>query len=229
MRLLLIEDSDRLAGLLRLGLQRAGWAVDIVGTLAAAEEACAAGGYDAILLDRGLPDGDGLHLLRQLGPGLRRGEGPAVLVMTARGAVPDRVAGLQLGAEDYLVKPVAMEELLARLQVALRRAARPPSPAVTLGRLAWDPSTRGMTIGGAAFEPPRQERVLLEALLRAAPRPLEKSALEDRLRSLDRELGPNAVEVYVHRLRRRLEEAGAGVAIATVRGLGYRLAASDEE
>ncbi|WP_135469143.1 response regulator transcription factor [Crenalkalicoccus roseus] len=222
MRVLLVEDNRRLAELLTTGLRRAGWTVDVVDSLDAALAACRGIRFDAVLLDRGLPDGDGLALLGALRAGP---EAPAILVMTARGTVPDRVEGLNRGADDYIVKPVAMEELVARLNAAIRRSgALRPAP-VRCGGLAYDPVSRAITAGGRPFDPPRRERMLLEALLNAAPRPVAKEYLEERLDSFDRAIGRNAVEVYVHRLRRRLAESGVGATIETVRGLGYRLAA----
>lgn len=220
MRLLLVEDNRRLGELLSEGLGRAGWDVDIVETLEDAAAACRASRFDAILLDRGLPDGDGLDLLGEM----RGGESPpALLVLTARGGVHDRVEGLNRGADDYIVKPVALEELVARINAAVRRTGTVRASAVACGRIGYDPLTRSMTIAGAPFDPPRRERVVLEALLNALPRAVAKENLEERLDSFERQIGRNALEVYVHRLRKRLSDNGAGVAIETVRGLGYRL------
>jgi two-component system response regulator TctD len=221
-RLLIVEDNERLAELIATGLRRLGWSSDCVGSLDEANAACRAINYDAVLLDRGLPDGDGLNLIREL---RRREPMPIVLVMTARGALPERVEGLELGADDYLVKPVALEELAARLNANLRRAqASGPTP-LRCARLEFDPGSRALTVGGQPFDPPRRERTILEALLRAMPRPVAKPVLEERLDSHERSIGGNAVEVYVHRLRRRLDKLASGVAIETVRGLGYRIAA----
>jgi DNA-binding response OmpR family regulator len=221
MRVLLIEDNARLAELLATGLGRSGWTADVVESLEEAAAACRATAFDAVLLDRGLPDGDGLDLLRQF---RGAGQGPAILVLSARGSLEDRCEGLNRGADDYLVKPVALEELVARLNAAVRRS-RVGRNWVSVGALEYDPATRAITMAGAPFDPPPRERTLLEHLLQAAPRPVTKEALEERLNSLERGIGSNAVEVYVHRLRRRLEQAGAEVAIETVRGVGYRLRA----
>ena len=224
MRLLIVEDNARLAELLATGLRRAGWSSDRVGSLDEAQAACRTTGYDAILLDRGLPDGDGMELVREL---RRRESMPIVLVLTARGALAERVEGLEIGADDYLVKPVALEELVARLNANMRRR-QPQGPApLRCARLEFDLGSRALTIGGQAFDPPRRERTILEALLRAMPRPVAKTMLEEKLDTHERGIGGNAVEVYVHRLRRRLDEHASGVAIETVRGLGYRIAAEE--
>ena len=222
MRVLLVEDNARLAMLLAEGLRRAGWQADVGGSLEEAEAALATGEYDAVVLDRGLPDGDGIDLVRRL---RHRPGAPPVLMMTARGEVPEVVEGLDLGADDYMVKPVSLVELVARLNAAQRRGSRGSAPLV-LGAIALDPLSRALTLSGTPFDPPPRERTLLEVLLRAAPRPVAKEALEARLAGMDRAVQPNAVEVYVHRLRARLGQAGAGVVIQTVRGLGYRLEAA---
>ena len=225
MRVLLVEDNARLATLLAEGLRRAGWQADVGGSLEEAEAALAAGEYDAVVLDRGLPDGDGIDLVRNL---RHRPGAPPVLMMTARGEVAEVVEGLDLGADDYMVKPVSLVELVARLNAAQRRGGRGGRGAapLVLGAISLDPLSRALTVGGAPFDPPPRERTLLEVLLRAAPRPVAKETLEARLAGLDRAVQPNAVEVYVHRLRARLGQAGAGVVIQTVRGLGYRLEAA---
>lgn len=223
MRVLLVEDNERLAQLLATGLGRAGWTADIVETLDDAEVACRGTRFDAVLLDRGLPDGDGLDLLRRF---RAMEEPPAILVLTARGTLADRCEGLNRGADDYLVKPVAMEELVARLNAAVRRARTGGRTLVSIGRLQYDSASREILVGGEPFDPPPRERLLIEHLVQAAPRPVTKEALEERLNSLERGIASNAVEVYVHRLRRRVEQAGAEITIETVRGVGYRLRAS---
>lgn len=223
MRVLLVEDNARLALLLAEGLRRAGWQTDTGGSIEEAEAALSTGEYDAVVLDRGLPDGDGIELVRRL---RHRAGAPPVLMMTARGEVAEVVEGLDLGADDYMVKPVSLVELVARLNAAQRRGGRGGVAPLAMGALSLDPLSRALTVAGAPFDPPPRERTLLEVLLRAAPRPVAKETLEARLAGLDRAVQPNAVEVYVHRLRARLGQAGAGVVIQTVRGLGYRLEAA---
>lgn len=220
MRILLVEDNARLAELLAEGLRREGWSADVVDGLDAAEAALKVAAFDAVLLDRGLPDGDGMQFIRRI---REARPGAAVLMLTARGTVPEVCEGLDRGADDYLVKPVALAELVSRLRAATRRAAAGTAAPLRVGQLGYDPVSREFTVAERPFDPPPRERTMLEALLRAAPRPAAKDLLEDRLASFDRAVQANAIEVYVHRLRRRLKESGAGVAIETVRGLGYRL------
>lgn len=217
MRVLLVEDNARLADLLTEGLRRSDWQADTVASLADAEAAIAEHPYDAVLLDRGLPDGDGLGLVRAL---RHAAAAPPVLVLTAHGAVSQVCEGLDLGADDYIVKPVAMPELVSRLNAAQRRGRRSVPP-MRLGDLVYDTMTRDITLRGERFDPPPRERTLLEALLRAAPRPVAKEVLEGKLAGLNRALQPNTVEVCVHRLRNRLAAAGSTVEVHTVRGIGY--------
>ena len=226
MRILLVEDNERLAALLAEGLRRQGWSADTVESLESAEAALKVAAYEAVVVDRGLPDGDGLNLVRSV-RALR--PAPPVLMLTARGAVPEVCEGLDRGADDYLVKPVALAELVSRLRAATRRvgAGTAASPQ-RIGRLDFDPVSRDLTVGGVPLDPPPRERTILESLVRAAPRPVAKEVLEDRLASFERSVQANAVEVYVHRLRKRLKDAGAEVSIETVRGLGYRLIAGEE-
>jgi len=218
MRLLLTEDDPRLATLLAQGLTRAGWAVDVVEGVEDALAALHAVQYQALVLDLGLPDGDGMEVLQQL-----RQTDPflPVLILTARGRLSDRVRGLNTGADDYLIKPFAMEELVARLAAALRRSGAPALATLRHGQVELEPAARTFSVAGAVQQLPRREMMVLEMLLRARHRFVAKDALEEALGSFDNEVGRNVVEVYVSRLRRRL--AGSGTAIRTERGLGYRL------
>lgn len=220
MRLLLTEDDPNLGELMAQGLRRAGWSVDTVASRADAEAALGAVSYQTLVLDLGLPDGDGLALLRDL---RRRGNALPVLVTTARGRISERVLGLNAGADDYLVKPFAMDELVARLGAILRRAAGPPRVQHRLGNLSVDSTSRMVTIGDALHSFPRRELTVLEWLARASPGVVQKSTLEEALGSFDRDIGANAIEVYVMRLRKRLAQLGADVGIRTERGQGYRL------
>ena len=171
-----------------------------------------------MVLDLGLPDQDGLDVLRKV---RAAGNTLPILILTARGGVEDRVRGLDAGADDYLVKPFAQEELQARIRVLLRRPGGLLGQALELGKLRLDTVSREVTIDGAPQSLPPREMTVLEILLRRAGRVVPKNILEDHLFGLSADVGSNAVEVYVHRLRKQLTEAHAGVAIHTIRGIGY--------
>jgi DNA-binding response OmpR family regulator len=221
MRLLLVEDNDRLAHFLKKGLDVEGFAVDHVGLIDEAEAALAAMRFDAILLDLGLPDGDGIDLLRRL---RAKGDITPILVTTARGDLGDRLKGLDGGADDYLIKPFEIAELAARLRALLRRPGAVMSREIELGNLRFDAESRTATVEGRALALGRRETDLLEALIRRSGRAIAKSALEDTIYGLVGEVEPNALEVLVSRLRRRLAEAGATAQIHTLRGIGYLMA-----
>jgi DNA-binding response OmpR family regulator len=220
MRLLIIEDERRIAELVAEALRQAGFVVDRVGTLADAEAALPATAYDAAVLDLGLPDGDGLKLLADL---RRRPESPPVLVLTARDAVEDRVAGLDAGADDYLVKPFAMVELVARVKALLRRPGGPMGVCLEAGNLAFDTVGRDVQVGGEVVPLARQELAILEHLMRRLGRVVPKAVLEEKLYGMGDELESNAIPVHVHHLRRKLIDANADCVIHTVRGIGYFL------
>jgi DNA-binding response OmpR family regulator len=221
MRLLLVEDNERLSALIKAGLAKAGFETDAFTTAAEAEVAIRSVAYSAVILDLGLPDQDGLILLR----GLRAsGNVLPILILTARGGIEDRVRGLDAGADDYLVKPFAQEELVARIRVMLRRPGSLLGDALELGGLRLDTVSRQVTLGDSPqFLSPR-EIAVLEILLRRAGRVVPKKIVEDHLFGLSGDVGSNAIEVYVHRLRKQLAEAGADVEIHTVRGVGYLIA-----
>ena len=220
MRVLLVEDSEELVRLLKKGLVQGGFAADAVGTAADADHALSAMRYAAVVLDRGLPDADGLSLLRDM---RRRGDTTPVLVLTARDGVTDRVAGLRDGADDYLAKPFAMEELIARLQALLRRSDTLLGRQLTFGNVALDTEGRQVSVGGTVRPFPARETAVLEILLRRSGNVAPKRLFEDHLFGLSGDVGSNAVEVYVHRLRKMLADAGATVKVHTVRGVGYLL------
>jgi two-component system OmpR family response regulator len=209
MRLLLVEDDVMLASGIKLGLCDAGYAVDWVGSAERAQEVLQAETFDAAIIDIGLPGMDGLELTRRLRrPGMANPAMP-VLILTARDALHDRVQGLDLGADDYMVKPYELPELLARLRALLRRSQAATSAVLSFGPLELD------TAGRRAWV--RAETV--EHALELGPR--EWTVLEQALTGWDREITPNAVEVYVSRLRGKLEPHG--VALRSIRGFGYRL------
>ncbi|QFR35095.1 response regulator transcription factor [Ancylobacter sp. TS-1] len=220
MRLLLVEDSARLRELIGETIRSAGWRLDAVATLAEAEDAFAGTRYDLVLLDLGLPDGDGLDLLRAL---RRNRNGTPVLVLTARGAVDERIAGLDAGADDYLAKPFNNGELLARARALLRRAPVSADPVLEAGALSFDPATQEARCGKDVIALAPRERAALEILLRNAGRVTPKRGLEEKLSEFDEELSPNAIEVVLSRLRRRLAPFETRTAIETVRGVGYLL------
>jgi len=220
MRILLVEDEAEMAGALASALKRYDMIVDHVPTLAEAEEAISADVHAAVLLDRQLPDGDGIALI----PKLRaRADGVPIIVLTARGELADRVAGLDSGADDYLAKPFAVEELLARLRAVLRRPAGVQPDIIRAGRLAFDFGHREASVDGAPLELPRRELLVLEALVRRMGRTVLRSALEEAVYSFDDEIQSNALDTHVSRLRRKLAEADAHVEIHGIRGVGYLL------
>jgi DNA-binding response OmpR family regulator len=221
MRLLLVEDNERLSALTGNALAKVGLDTDAFTTAADAEEAIRAVEYSAMILDLGLPDQDGLTLLRRL----RASKNPLpILILTARGGIEDRVRGLDAGADDYLVKPFAQEELLARIRVLLRRPGGLLGNKLELGALCLDTASRDVTLENRPqyFSP--REVAVLEILLRRSGRVVSKKLVEDHLFGLSVDVGSNAVEVYVHRLRKQLADAGADVEIHTVRGVGYLIA-----
>lgn len=220
MRLLLVEDNERFAALLKQGLSTSGFSVDMLPTVKEAAAALDAGRWDIVVLDRGLPDGDGLEVLTDM---RGRGDATPVLILTAHGSLKDRVTGLQSGADDYLVKPFALEELVARLQALLRRPGNLLGLALRLGNLTLDTIARQVFVDDRPIAFSAREIAVLEHLLRRSGRVVAKSLLESSLYGPAQEIGSNAVEVHVHRLRRHLVETGASVQVHTVRGVGYMI------
>jgi two-component system, OmpR family, response regulator len=218
MRILLVEDSVPLSRTVAEAFRAKGHAVDALSTGEDADAALRTQPYDVVILDLGLPDVDGTEVLRRMRS--RRSRVP-VLVLTARGEVYDRVAGLNLGADDYLAKPFALEELEARAAALMRRGVGGSNAVLAHGRLRLDTAGRVATVDGVALELPRRELALLEALLLRTGQVVSKQALFEGLFDVDSEAGLNAVEIYVHRLRKKVEPAG--LRIRTIRGLGYLL------
>ncbi|WP_022724444.1 response regulator transcription factor [Rhodopseudomonas sp. B29] len=220
MRILIVEDNNELAGLISRGLAASGYELDVVNGLGDARLALAGVGYLALILDLGLPDGDGMALLREL----RAKEEPIpVLILTARSGLDDRVAGLKNGADDYLVKPFAIEELVARLQAILRRPGQLLGRSLSLANLTYDTESRQVFIGGEPRLLSARELTVLEILLRRQGRVVPKKAIEDHMFGLTGEVASNAIEVYVSRLRKQLDAFAATVEIRTIRGVGYLL------
>ncbi|MGH6612864.1 response regulator transcription factor [Sphingomonas sp.] len=220
MRILLVEDEMEMATALRTVLEREGYVVNHVASLADAREALLSSCGDLVLLDRTLPDGDGLSLLSELRHG---NPGMPVIVITARGDVIDRVSGLDHGADDYLAKPFAMEEMLARIRAVRRRPTSLPTQQVQLGRLVYDLVNNEAIVAGKRLDLPRRELLVLAALMRRRGRTVQRGALEDAVYGFDDEIQSNTLDSHISRLRRRLAEAGAGVEIHAIRGVGYLL------
>ncbi len=214
MRVLLVEDDALLGDGLRAGLRQAGFAVDWVRTGSDAVHALDAEPVAAVVLDLGLPDLSGFEVLRRL---RARGSKVPVLILTARDAVDDRVKGLDGGADDYVVKPVDLAELAARLRALTRRAAGEAGPAFRRGELELDAAAHRVVFRGRPVELSAREFALLHELMRSGGRVLSREQLEERLYSWGHEIESNAVEVHVHHLRRKL---APGV-IRTIRGVGY--------
>lgn len=221
MRLLIVEDNVELAELVAKGLLAAGYSADIVNNAGEAQAALTTIGYAALILDLGLPDGDGLSILRQI---RHRKDPLPVLVLTARGGVDDRVNGLRSGADDYLVKPFALEELVARLEAILRRPGQLLGSSLRLANLAYDTESHQVFIDGQPRVFSARETSVLEILLRRQGRVVPKKNVEDHIFGLSGDVASNAVEVYVFRLRKQLAEHGARIQIHTVRGVGYLIA-----
>jgi DNA-binding response OmpR family regulator len=220
MRLLVIEDEARIAELVQSSLTRAGFVVDAVATVADAHEALSLVAYDAAILDLGLPDGNGLTLLART---RRAGNKLPVLVLTARDAVEDRVTGLDTGADDYLIKPFAMAELIARTKALLRRPGHALGATLEAGNIVFDTIGRDVRVDATVLQLARQELAVLEHLMRRLGRVVPKTVLEEKLYGMDDEPESNAIPVHVHHLRRKLAEAGATPEVHTIRGIGYLL------
>jgi DNA-binding response OmpR family regulator len=221
LRLLMVEDEARLAGIVKAQMGAAGFVVDVAGSADDAVAVLELTNYDAAVLDLGLPDRDGVSVLTAA-----RGMGKTlpILILTARDAIEDRVAGLNAGADDYLTKPFAMAELIARIQALLRRPGGVLGITLEAGNLRLDTIGRELTIGGVPVRLPRQELAVLEQMMRRFGRIVPKAVLEEKLYGHDEEPESNTIPVHVHHLRRQMQGARASLAIHTVRGVGYILA-----
>ena len=220
MRLLVVEDNAKLSELIAAGLAAAGFESDRVARIAAAQEALHASRYAALIVDLGLPDGDGRALVQTL---RARGDSTPVLMLTARGSLDDKVSGLQSGADDYLVKPFAFEELVARIRALLRRSGDFIGTLLKAGNIALDTVARQVFVNDKPKAFSAREVALLEILIRRPGLVIPKRLVEDHLFGLSEDVRSNAVEVYIHRLRKQFQETGATVEVHTVRGVGYLL------
>lgn len=199
-------------------MRGANWRLDVAETIAAARDAAARVGYDLVLLDLGLPDGDAMALIREW---RRAGFAAPILVITARASVDDRIEALDGGADDYLVKPFNHFELLARCRALLRRSAARSSDEIVIGALSFDPSSGAVRVGDEAISIAPRERSILDLLIRNANRVVPKEQIETALSEFGDEISTNAVELAMSRLRRRLSNYAHGVALETIRGVGY--------
>lgn len=218
MRLLLVEDNLELAGWLAKILRQDNYVVDVFHDGEEADHALAVAVYDLVILDLTLPKINGMQLLRRI---RSRKDAVPVIILTANASLDGRVAGLDEGADDYLAKPFDIAELEARVRVQLRRSARRPDPVISCGALAFDTNTRLFALSGAALALTPREHAVLEMLLMKSGQTVSKAQLSQSIFGLDDLADPSAIEIYVHRVRKKLE--GSDVRIVTLRGLGYLL------
>lgn len=220
MKILLVEDETRLAEAVATSLGKNGIAVDHTALLGDAIELARQQTYDAIVLDRRLPDGDGITFIPWL-----RGSGVVtpVIVLTARNEPKERVAGLDLGADDYLGKPFLMEELFARLRALLRRPSGLAEPSIAVGRVTVDPIRMDVMVGELQLDLPRRELMVLVTLAKRKGKTVLRSVLETEIYNYEETIQSNALDAHVSRLRKRLADADAGVSIHNIRGVGYLL------
>lgn len=220
MKILLVEDELDFAHTLRLALERERFVIDHVTELKLALKAAMSSIYELVLLDRTLPDGDGLSLvseLRGINPGL------PIIVLSARGEVPDRIEGLDEGADDYLVKPFALDEMLARIRAVRRRPSVSGVTEIRAGALVFDVANDEAIVDGIRLELTRRELRVLSALMKRRGRTLLRETLEQAVYGFDDEVQSNSLDSHVSRLRRKLIETNAGIEIHAIRGVGYLL------
>ncbi|WP_395350623.1 response regulator [Variovorax sp. UC122_21] len=223
MRILLVEDEAELAQALAAALRQNQAVVDVAGSLREAQDAVLAGQHEVIVLDRGLPDGDGLSLIEFL---RANGIAAAVLVLTAMADISERVLSLDGGADDYLAKPFSMDELMARVRALARRPALRANPVTTLARLQFDHLQRQAHVDAQSLLLTRRELLVLEALLEQRGRTVLRESLHDRVYGQEGDIHSNALDTHVSRLRSKLDKAGAQVEIHAIRGVGYLLCAA---
>jgi two-component system, OmpR family, response regulator len=221
MRILVVEDQRELARQIVKCVGQAGFAVDSVGTIFDAMAFVELQAYSVALLDRRLPDGDGLSLV----PWLRAKQpGSRILMLTALDALDDRIKCLDAGADDYLIKPFSLDEMMARVRATIRRTSEVRTPLITVGALSFDLDSQTALVNGQPIQLHRRERALLEALVRRRERVVRRHALISEIYGAEDEIQPQALTILVSRLRVRLDEQGAGVEIHTTRGVGYMIA-----
>ncbi|RIX83182.1 response regulator transcription factor [Acidovorax cavernicola] len=224
MRILIVEDEPEMASVIKQALEAEGMVVDGAVSIAQAHAALRQGVHDLLLLDRQLPDGDGASLIaaaRSSHPDL------PIILLTGKSGVADKVQGLDLGADDYLSKPFAIEELMARLRAIGRRPAQVSIPTVSVGRLTFDFSAREARVDGLPVPLPRRQLLVLEALCLRAERTVVREWLIERVYGFDDDIQSNALDAHVSKLRRQLESVDAKVTIHVIRGVGYLLRAAN--
>lgn len=223
MKVLLVEDELEFADTLRGALERERFVVDHVDRLATAREIARSSSFELVLLDRTLPDGDGISLIPVL-----RAANPSipVIVLSARGEVLDRVVGLDQGADDYLIKPFALEEMFARIRAVKRRPADIGAEEIRIGSLVFDVANDEATVDGVRLELPRRELRVLATLVKRSGRTVLRETLEEAVYGFDDEIQSNTLDSHISRLRRKLTDAGVNIEIHTIRGVGYLLRAS---
>lgn len=224
MRILVVEDEGRIADFLSRGLASAGYEVDVAASGGAAMDAVHAREYDLVILDLGLPDVDGMAVLEKI---RNRKVSPPVLILSARDAIDDRVKGLESGADDYLVKPFAFVELLARVRVLIRRG-QPTPEKLQVGDLTLDCIRRRVSRGGELIELAPKEFSILEYLMRNRGRPLSRTMIVEHVWDMDYDGLTNIVDVYIRHLRSKIDDKWPTKMIQTVRGIGYMLDSADK-
>lgn len=218
MRVLITEDDPNLAEALQFSLRQYGYAVDCISNGALADQALKDNVFDLLILDLGLPKLDGFEVLRRL---RKRNPKLPVLILSGREAPSEKVQGLDLGADDYLVKPFSLDELHARVRALLRRSCGAGTPCITHAHLSYDTVERVATVNGKQIELSAQETAVLEALLNRFGKVVSKEQMVEQLYNYDHDVGHNAIEVYIHRLRRKID--GSGITVRTLYGRGYLL------
>ena len=221
MRVLVVEDERRVGEFIERALAEVSYTARLVRTIREARDALAEGPYDVVVLDLGLPDGDGLDLLREW---RSTGFSDPVIILSARDAVQDRIRGLNLGADDYLAKPFSVDELLARVRSVVRRQSSVRSTVLTHGKITVDLLARTVTVNGDPVELTTREFALLELFLHHPGRVLTRTLIAEKIWESCYDLETNLIEVYVRRLRKKLEQGTDKPLIKTVRGSGYQLA-----
>jgi two-component system OmpR family response regulator len=222
-RIMLVEDEKEFATVTRSALEQEGFVVDWLDTISLANEASRSAVHDLILLDLTLPDGDGLSLIPRVRADM---PGVPIIVLSARGELTDRVSGLDRGADDYLVKPFELEEMLARIRAVQRRPNELAPNEVTVGALVVDTAFGEAKVNGSTLELQRREMSVLSALILRRGRTVLRESLEEAVYGFDDEIQSNSLDAHISRLRRKMNDAGAGVEIHAIRGVGYLLKAA---